>query len=84
MLIEAACVGNRGIALANSNVDLDQLSDNLLSMGSALLDQVANPFHGIIASGALASRTVARGQLLRPYAQYTGVTVLSPTIGSST
>jgi len=65
-------------------VGLDQLPDNLLAMGSALLDQVTNPFYGIISSGALASRTVARGQLLRPYAQYTGVTVLSPTIGSST
>jgi carboxypeptidase family protein len=83
-LIEAAYVGNRGIALANSNVELDQLPDSVLSMGSALLDQVTNPFYGIISSGALASRTVARGQLLRPYAQYSGVTVLSPTIGSST
>ena len=83
-LIEAAYVGNRGIALANSNVELDQLPDSVLSMGSALLEQVANPFYGIISSGALASQKVARGQLLRPYAQYTGVTVLSPTIGSST
>src|SRR5581483_8505336 len=83
-LIEASYVGNRGIALANSNVELDQLPDNLLSMGSALLDQVANPFYGIISNGALASKTVARGQLLRPYTQYTGVTVLSPTIGNST
>jgi hypothetical protein len=83
-LVEAAYVGNRGIALTNSNLELNQLPDNLLAMGSALLDQVANPFFGIISSGALASKTVARGQLLRPYAQYTGVTVISPTIGSST
>jgi hypothetical protein len=38
----------------------------------------------VISSGALASRTVARGQLLRPYAQFSGVTVLSPTVGNST
>jgi len=84
MLIEAAYAGNRAIALANSNIELNQLPDNLLSMGSALLTQVANPFYGIISSGAIASRTVAQGQLLRPYPQYTGVTVISPTIGSST
>ena len=83
-LIEAAYVGNRGIALANSNVALNQLPDNLLAMGSALLDQVTNPFYGVISSGGLASRTVARGRLLVPYVQYTGVGVLSPTIGSST
>ncbi len=82
-LVEAAYVGNRGIALANSNVELNQLPDSALAMGSALLTQVPNPFYGIIPTGALASRNVARGQLLRPYPQFTGVTVLSPTIGSS-
>jgi len=35
-------------------------------------------------SGALASRTLARAQLLRSYPQFTGVSVISPTIGSST
>jgi len=83
-LLEAAYVGNRGIALANSNIELNQLPDNLLAMGSALVAQVPNPFYGIISSGALAAKTVARGQLLRPYTQFTGVTVISPTIGSST
>ncbi len=83
-LLEASYVGNRGIALANSAPELNQLPDNLLAMGSALLDQVANPFYGVISSGGLASRTVARGQLLRPYPQFTGVSLTSPTIGSST
>ena len=83
-LVEAAYVGNRGIALANSNLELNQLPDYLLARGSALLEQVPNPFYGLISSGALASRTVARAQLLRPYPQFTGVSVISPTIGSST
>ncbi len=84
ILLEAGYVGNRGIGLANSAIELNQLPDSLLTMGSALVAQVPNPFYGVIPSGALASRTVARGQLLRPYAQYTGVSSTSPTIGSST
>jgi hypothetical protein len=83
-LLEAAYVGNRGIALANSNIELNQLPDSRLAMGSSLLTQVANPFYGIISSGALASKTVALGQLLRPYPQFTGVSIISPTIASST
>jgi hypothetical protein len=41
-------------------------------MGNALLEQVPNPFFGIIPVGTLSTRTVQRGQLLRPYPQYTG------------
>jgi hypothetical protein len=83
-LVEASYVGNRGIGLANSTLELNQLPDALLGLGSALLEQIPNPFFGIIPSGSLASKTVARGQLLRSYPQFTGVSLTSPTIGSST
>ncbi len=38
---------------------------------SSLLDQVANPFYGIVGTGVLAQPTVQRGQLLMPFPQYT-------------
>jgi hypothetical protein len=40
----------------------------------ALNKQVANPFYGIVPFGTLSLPTIAEGQLLRPYPQYTGVT----------
>jgi hypothetical protein len=46
-----------------------------LSLGTSLQQQVSNPFFGLITSGPLAARTVARGQLLRPFPQYTGVSI---------
>ena len=48
-----------------------------------LNDSVPNPFFGLITSGALAARTVTRGQLLRPYPHFTGITQLNRSIGSS-
>jgi len=51
------------------------LPDQYLSLGAALQDQVPNPFFSLITSGTLAAPTVARGQLLRPFPQYTGVAI---------
>lgn len=42
-----------------------------------------NPFFGQIATGPLASRTVAAAQLLRPYAHYSGVTATQNNLGNS-
>ncbi len=45
--------------------------DSALSQGPALsTHKYPNPFFGYISNGLLASRTVARGQLLRPYPQF--------------
>lgn len=73
-MAEIAYAGNKGTNLAYflPSVELNQLHPSLLSMGNALLDQVPNPFYGIIVVGTLATPTVQRGQLLRPYPQYTG------------
>jgi TonB dependent receptor len=48
-----------------------------------LNDSVQNPFFGLIAAGPLSARTVTRGQLLRPYPHFTGITQLNRSIGSS-
>jgi hypothetical protein len=75
-LFDIAYVGNHGVhqqlpaGLNDNGQGLDQIPDGDLSMGSALLTQVPNPFYGLIASGSLAGRTIPAGQLLRPYPQY--------------
>ena len=74
MVIEVAYAGSKGTHLVGGPA-LNQLPDQYLSMGTAALQaQVKNPFYGIIPYGTLAQPTVAAGQLLRPYPQYTGVT----------
>ncbi len=50
---------------------------------NTLNDAVTNPFFGVIATGPLAARTVTRGQLLRPYPQFTGIQVQSLPVGVS-
>ncbi len=78
-VLEAAYVGNHGLKLPFfANYELNQLRPELLSMGNALLDPVANPFYGTIQVGALSGPTVSRGQLLRPFPQFTSVADVQP------
>ena len=56
-------------------LNLNQIPDSALSLGAALREQVPNPFFGLVASGPLASRTVERRQLLRPYPQFLNVNI---------
>jgi hypothetical protein len=58
----------------DATVNINQLDPKNLALGSALLDLVPNPFFGNSAFGNLAtSSTIARGQLLRPFPQFTDV-----------
>jgi hypothetical protein len=65
------------------NLPLDQLPDSALALGPALNTSVPNPFYGQITTGQLASATATRGQLLRPYPQFTDVTAANQTWGSA-
>ncbi len=58
----------------SGTVNINQLDPQFQALGSALLDQVPNPFFGDSRFGALSSTpTIARGQLLRPYPQFTDI-----------
>ncbi|MGH9843304.1 MAG: carboxypeptidase regulatory-like domain-containing protein [Blastocatellia bacterium] len=71
-LVEVAYAGSKGTHLP-ANQQLNQLPDEFLAQGTRLQEQVTNPFFGIITAGPLAARTVARGQLLRPFPQFNSV-----------
>lgn len=81
-LVDVAYAGNKGTFLP---VDLqaNQLPDQFLSQGSALLQQVPNPLYGIVTTGPLTSPTVPRGQLLRPFPQFNSVNIRAVRIGDS-
>ena len=58
----------------DATVNINQLDPEYLSLGPALLDLMPNPFFGNAAFGNLASSaTITRGQLLRPFPQFTDV-----------
>jgi Carboxypeptidase regulatory-like domain/TonB-dependent Receptor Plug Domain len=80
--IDLAYAGTKGTHLP-LDFGLNQLPDQYLALGSALNDQVPNPFYGAVTTGTLAQPTVSRGQLLLPYPQFTGVTVDADPLGYS-
>jgi len=84
LVIETVYVGNRGLHLQNNDLQLNQLTEEQLKLGTALLTRVNNPFAGLIQTGTLASPTVTQAQLIRPYPHFTAVTMRQPTIGSAT
>ena len=74
IVLQAGYVGNK-ITHVAQNRFYNQNDPALLSLGSALLDQVPNPFFGKIKSGNLSFPTIQRRQLLRPYPQYLQVLI---------
>lgn len=83
-VVTAAYVGNRGRNLL-TRVNLNQIPDEALALGSQLQQTVANPFFGVItdATSPLSRATVQRGQLLRPYPQFLDVTLSQTARGRS-
>src|SRR5882724_2385168 len=80
--VDVAYAGSHGIGLPGT-IQLNQLPDEFLKLGTSLTQQVANPFVGLVTIGTLSQPTVARGQLLRPYPQFTGVALGSTNVGNS-
>ena len=74
-VIDLTYVGNHSVHVLASGLNLNQLDPKYFSMGAALLNQVPNPFFGLItASGCgLDGATVAQGQLLRPHPEFCNI-----------
>lgn len=81
--LDVAYAGSRGIHLF-SNLLYNVLPNSQLALGDSLRQLVPNPFFGTVNIGTLAAPTVQRGQLLRPYPQFTGVGVPWASFGAST
>ena len=82
ILFEVAYAGSRGINLAGT-LEYNQLDPRYMAMGTKLNDQVPNPFYGIVLEGPLSEKTITRGQSLRPYPQFVGVSSRDATYGAS-
>lgn len=71
--LEVAYAGSKGVHLPTGGLQADFLPYQYLSMGTALNNQVPNPFYGLVKTGTLSAPTVAQQQLLLPHPQYTSV-----------
>jgi hypothetical protein len=70
-ILDVAYASLKGVHLYQTR-QFNQIADQYLALGTQLVQNVPNPYFGKVATGTLANPTVARGQLLRPFPQYTG------------
>ena len=68
---------------AGAQLNINQLDPRYLSLGTALNDQVPNPFFGLPAGQGfnVTSPTISRAQSLRPFPQFNHVFMLGSTLG---
>jgi hypothetical protein len=83
-MFEAAYVGSNITHVGIPDTNLNQLSAEQLAMGAALNARVPNPFFGVIPrSSSLGDPTISAGQLLKPYPQYTTVSLYRNNVGTT-
>ena len=83
--VEASYLGSKNTRLGIPDANINQLPAQYLSLGSALLTKVPNPYVGQIpASSSLGAATLAQQQLLRPYPKFTTIALFRDNVGNST
>jgi hypothetical protein len=84
--LDVGYAGSKATHLSFSVLQINQLPDQYLSQGAALLNTVPNPFYGVLpaSAGTLGLPTVTAEQLLRPYPQFLNVGDSAAQRGDST
>jgi TonB dependent receptor len=84
-VLDITYVGNHGVHVVASGLNLNHLDPTYFSMGNALLNQVPNPFFGQITSSgcSLDQPTVQQGQLLRPHPEFCDINETQDPTGGS-
>lgn len=82
--VEAAYLGSHITHVGIPDTNLNQLTVDQLALGASLLTRVANPYFGTIPrSSSLGEPTIPMGQLLKPYPQYTTVSLYRNNVGTT-
>jgi hypothetical protein len=82
--VEAAYVGSNITHVGIPDTNLNQLSVSQLAQGSSLNTRVPNPFFGLIPrSSSLGDPTIPLAQLLKPYPDYTTVSLYRNNVGTT-
>jgi Carboxypeptidase regulatory-like domain/TonB dependent receptor len=84
MAVEVAYTGSKITNVGIPDTNLNQLTVDQLAQGDALLTRVTNPFFGVIPrSSSLGDPTIPRAQLLKPYPEYTTVSLYRNNVGTT-
>jgi hypothetical protein len=70
LFLDVAYAGSRGNHLAESPQSVNNLPDKYLALGTALDNQVPNPWYGLVTQGYLSTPTITESSLLQPYGPY--------------
>ena len=81
-VVEVSYLGSKITHVGIPDSNINQLTEEQLALGSALLVRVPNPYFGIIPrSSSIGDPTVTRAQLLKPYPEYTAVSFYRNNVG---
>lgn len=82
--VEVAYVGSKITRVGIPDTNLNQLTVDQLAQGPLLLQRVPNPYFGTIPrSSSLGDPTIPLAQLLKPYPQYTTVSLYRNNVGTT-
>lgn len=82
--VEVAYVGSRINNIGVPDTNLNQLTPEQLALGAALTARVPNPYFGVIPrSSSLGDPTITVAQLMKPYPQYTTVSLYRNNVGTT-
>jgi hypothetical protein len=82
--VEVAYVGSKITRVGIPDANLNQLTAEQIAQGPALLQRVPNPYFGTIPrSSSLGDPTITVAQLLKPYPQYTSVSLYRNNVGTT-
>jgi hypothetical protein len=82
--VEIAYVGSKITRVGIPDTNLNQLTPEQLALGNSLLVRVSNPYFGIIPrSSSLGDPTITVAQLMKPFPQYTTVSLYRNNVGNT-
>ena len=82
--VELAYTGSKITRVGIPDTNLNQLTVDQLAQGASLQQRVSNPYFGIIPrSSSLGDPTISVAQLLKPYPQYTTVSLYRNNVGTT-
>jgi hypothetical protein len=83
-VVEVSYLGSKitNIGIPDSNIN--QLTEEQLTLGPTLLEKVSNPYFGIIPrSSSIGDPTITRAQLMKPFPDYTAVSFYRNNVGTT-
>ncbi len=82
--VELSYLGSKVTNIGIPDSNINQLTEEQLKLGAALLERVPNPYFGIIPrSSSIGDPTITRAQLLKPYPEYTAVSFYRNNVGTT-